>query len=196
MRISLTIFLAILSALSGGICFADIPVVGVTPVGGATVPKKSRSTVTTSPATISEEILTLRRQLLDANRTADTRYDAARMLLRRDTPEARAALLEALGETASGDSQIAAAKALAHLGGDHNGFLKKILPSLRRLLREKNADVSQAAALALASTDSDKVAEELRTAAEDSTLDVATRSHIIDALSRRDEKKNIETLIE
>ncbi len=193
MRNVLIGFVALLSVLAGGLCFGEIPVVGVTPVRGADVPKEPTTPVAT---VISKEIKTLTRQLLDANRTDETRYDAAEMLLRRNTPAAQNTLLKALSEAARVESQTAAAKALASAAA-HGMALKPYQSALWRLVREDQTSATLSAAGALAANPSAALLETLHTAIRtEKTLPLETRAHITVALARHINQRNLAQLID
>ncbi|MBN1942556.1 MAG: HEAT repeat domain-containing protein [Phycisphaerae bacterium] len=134
---------------------------------------------------------TLKRQLCDPKRSAETRLDAARLLLSKPFPQAVRVLRQCLSDSSNLAAQQAVAEAIAEDGGGR----KEYVAPLMEMLTGQEPLVRSSAARALATYRNHGVTERLIDVANNSTLDRGVRRATIEALQRIVDRRCIEALI-
>jgi len=149
------------------------------------------------PAESDAAVASLRDFLTGADRTFATRRDAADALLTKDTPAARAALLEVLASPAPSDATRAVLEALALRESAHDDLIAPLF----KLLQSDAAAVRSAAARAFSAYQGhEKVLAGLKavasgTATDGASVGTTTRLAAIEALARILDKRAIGTLV-
>jgi HEAT repeat protein len=152
---------------------------------------------TSTPSTslpVDQELTlqTLKRQLADPKRTAETRLDAARLLLANSSTQSVRVLRQFLADSSNIGAQQAVAEAIAEDGGGRKEFIAPLMT----MLTGDEPQVRSSAARALVTYPNGGVAERLIGVAKDHTLDRGIRRVTIEALQRIVAKRCIEALID
>jgi len=137
------------------------------------------------------QLATVSRMLTDPTRSAETKYDAATLLLGRDDQAATGILAQILADEGNPASRIAVARAVADMMAGREAFVDPLLA----MLDDDDPAVRQAAAGALGTYTDQAVLARLAQRAADPDASEPTRLTAIEALSRRIEAESIETLI-
>lgn len=140
----------------------------------------------------AEELAILRNQVADPARRSRTRLEAARMLLGRESPEARKVLLLLLSDSSNPLAQIAVAEAIAHDGGGEKVFL----PALEAMLTGEEPTARGPAARALATYRDPAVRATLCRIARDRRRMREVRLATIEAMQRLIDRESLSVLIE
>lgn len=135
---------------------------------------------------------TLRSQLTDPSRTAETRYEAARLLLGKPYQQADETLESVLSDPSNNAARIAAAEAIATDGTDQTEFV----PPLMDMLVEPDPAVRSAAARALVTYPDQGVLEKLLAVARDRQREQDVRLEVIEALRRVVGRRSVEALVD
>ncbi len=142
------------------------------------------------------ELKTLTGQLTGAQRSPQTRLEAAKLLLTRPYPQAKKTLRRLLEDKNNDAARIAIAGAIAADDGDGESFIEPLMA----MLTGENPDVRAAAAEALASYKDHGVTDKLIATAGHHRKDhsdwTAVRLAAIDALGRSPRKEVVSALIE
>jgi HEAT repeat protein len=136
------------------------------------------------------EFQTLRGQLTDLSRTAQTRSEAARLLLAKPYPQARQILRQLLDDSSNPVVQIAIADAIARDGGEQ-AYIKPLL----KMLTGDEPAVRTPAARALVTYQNAGVTDKLVAIAQNRGTDRAVRLVTIEALQRVVAKRCIGALV-
>ena len=151
----------------------------------------------TAPPEADAEVASLRDFLTGADRTLATRRDAADALLTKDTPAARAVLLEVLASPAPSDATRAVLEALALRESAHDDLIAPLF----RLLESDDAAVRTAAARAFSAYQGDdQVLAGLKEVASGTgtggaSVGTDARLAAVEALARILDKRAIDTLV-
>ncbi|MFO8015373.1 MAG: HEAT repeat domain-containing protein [Phycisphaerae bacterium] len=139
------------------------------------------------------ELTRLRDFLTGADRTFATRRDAAQILIEKDTPAARAVLLEVLSSPAPSEATRAALEVLASRGGADAALVDPLF----NLLESDDADIRRAAAGAFgAYQGNEKVLEGLETLVTGTSSPTAARLAAVEALAGLFDKRAIGILVD
>ncbi len=137
------------------------------------------------------ELRTYTRQLADPDREAETKLEAATLLLTRSYPQAPEALVDFLTGENSPPARIAVAEAIARNGTDNPAFITPLM----KMLTGKDASVRPVAARALASYTNSGVLAKLTGIALDAKRPKALRLVVIGALERTLDRRAVDALI-
>lgn len=159
---------------------------------GAWAETVSSPPASTLPADQELDLQTLKRQLGDPKRTAETRLDAARMLLTKPHPRAGQILQQFLSDPSNTPAQQAVAEAIAEDGGGRKEFVAPLMA----MLTGDEPQVRASAARALVTYQNHGVTDRLIRAAKNTALDRGVRRVTIEALQRIVAKRCMEALIE
>jgi HEAT repeat protein len=144
------------------------------------------------PSKADPELVRLRDFVVGADRTLATRRDAAEVLLDKDTPAARAILLEVLSGPAPSEPILAVLEAIGGRESANPAFVEPLLA----LLRSDDDPTRRAAAAAFAAYQgNDKVRTRLGDLAGLPEAPVAARVAAAGALGRLMDKSSIEALV-
>jgi len=138
------------------------------------------------------ELVRLRDFVVGSDRSLATRRDAAEVLLDKDTPAARAILVEALAGPAPSEPVLAVLEAIAGRESAHAAFVEPLMT----LLKSDDEPTRLAAAAAFAPYQgNDKVRTRLTDLAGAPDAPVAVRVAAVGALGRLMDKSSIEALV-
>lgn len=148
---------------------------------------------TTQKLNASEELelKTLSGQLADTARAAQTKLEAAELLLTRTYPQATDALKGFLGDGLNKAAQIAVAEAIAKHGEERADFVEPLMA----MLTGEEPTVRAAAAKALSVYKNNGVTEKLVEIALDKKRDATIRLEIIASLQRVLDKSAVDALV-
>ncbi|MBN1556199.1 MAG: HEAT repeat domain-containing protein [Phycisphaerae bacterium] len=166
-------------------------IVGTT-AGGVWAQQARTAPAKSLPAEEELTLQTLKRQLGDPKRTAETRLDAARLLLANPSDRAIQVLRQCLVDSSNLGAQQAVAEAIAEYGGGRKEFIAPLMA----MLTGDEPQVRPSAARALVTYQNHGVTDRLIAAANNPALDRAVRRVTIEALQRIVEKRCIEALIQ
>ncbi|NLF31176.1 MAG: hypothetical protein GX591_09865 [Planctomycetes bacterium] len=137
------------------------------------------------------QLLTFSRMLTDPARSAETKYDAASLLLGREDQAAASVLAGVLADAGNPSSQTAVARAIADMAAGCEAFVDPLLA----MLDSADPAVRQAAAAALGTYTDEAVLARVAQRAADPGAPEPTRLTAIESLSRRIDAQSVETLI-
>jgi len=144
------------------------------------------------PSKADQELVRLRDFVVGADRALATRRDAAQVLLDKDTPAARAVLVEVLSGPTPSEPVLAVLEAL---GGRENAHAEFVEPLLT-LLRSDDEPTRHGAAAAFAAYQgNDRVRTRLKDLAGLPEAPVAARVAAVGALGRLMDKSSVEALV-
>lgn len=162
-------------------------------LGGAL--RAGAQTATSRASTLSaQELAALQayeRQLRDPDRDAQTKLEAATLLLGQPSAEATALLVQFLTDATNQPAQLAVARAVTAAGQGH----EELVPALFAMLRDKEPTVRAAASGALGIYRSTAVLQGLADLARDTQADEPARTAAVQALSRFLDKAAVDALI-
>ena len=182
-RIVFTTFLSIAAVMTfAGLGGCDAPV-------EKKQPSPAGQTITASEIA---EFDTLRQQLLQGNRTEQTRLDAARILLSKTYPQAAELLCRLLYDAARPTTRVAVAQAISEESSPRTEFYDPLMDMLKSDL----SNVQLAAAQALASFNDHKTVTSLIEIAENPKKPREMRLAVITAMRSCIQPESIESLIE
>lgn len=156
-------------------------------------PGEAQTAPTPETLTVQQqtELETLTRQLRDADRTAQTKFEAATILLTRSYPQAHQRLAQFLIGPENTPARLAVAGAIASSGLTHPQFVEPLLA----MIRSEQPELRQAAAGALGAYKDPAVIEQLAALAGDGSAGVDQRLSAISALSRILDRRAVDALI-
>ncbi len=137
------------------------------------------------------ELDTLKGQISDQQRSTKTRFEAARMLLGKDMPQANEALTQFLADSSNPGAQQAVAEAIAAVGGQSPSFVDPLI----EMLTGDEPSVRPSAARALVTYQDPAVTDRVMAVAGDLKLDIAIRLETIKALQHVIDRRYIQALI-
>jgi HEAT repeat protein len=138
------------------------------------------------------ELQTLQNQLSDAKRSAETKIEAASLLLTRSYPQAGLALERFLADSSNRPAQIAVAEAIARVGASDTRYLDPLMA----MLTGKEPAVRAPAARALASYRNGDVIRTMLYIARGRRRDREVRQVTIEALGRVLDKTVVDALVD
>ncbi len=151
-----------------------------------------RAAVSTTAEGTDAELARLRDFLTGSDRTFSTRRDAAQVLMEKDTPEARAVLLEVLAPPTLPE----AARAVLEVLASRDAADPALVDPLFALLESDDADLRHAAATAFGAYQGKaKVLDGLKALAEGTSTGVEARLAAVEALGYLPDKRAIATLV-
>lgn len=149
--------------------------------------------VSTAAEGADAELTRLRDFLTGSDRTFATRRDAARVLIEKESPEARAVLLEVLSSPASSEATRAVLEVLASRAAADPALVDPLF----NLLESDDADIRRAAAGAFGAYQGDeKVLAGLKVLASGTSAGTGARLAAVAALARLLDKRAIATLVD